>query len=254
MRRAFLAAVLGCAVSAPTMAALVYSTGFESGEGYSTGNLVPQNSWDRADQPTQTPAVTVQNSVAASGSQAVQFTTSGTAGGSSFIFHPDVYDAITNGNPLVTISWDMRVNASATPTQAWALEAYDSSGGPNLIAGAGAAGAALVASNAAGTGFDDVGNVGSQGVFHNYKLTLDFASSIYALDLDGTRKYYGQFATGNNGILGEVDLVANDRGSDTAYFDNISINATTGSVPEPATLGLIGVAGAMLLGRRRRQA
>jgi hypothetical protein len=266
MRRALFAVLLGCAVVAPTQAAIVYQTGFESPT-FSTGDLVGQDGWDRADTdgpPAPNVPITVQTGTVAGGTQAVQIlNNAGISDESTFAFHTfSPFNPVTAGTPLITVAWDMRVNSGGTTTHDWGLQVYDqnvnmvASGGMGL-AGNGQTTAVVETGTSTSQDFIDLTPVGSGpslNAFHSYLLTLDYALGVYALDIDGVRKGYAPFITGNDGTLGEVDFFENRRATDTAFFDNLVVTAGTGTVPEPASLGLIGVAGAFLLGRRRRTA
>jgi hypothetical protein len=268
MRRALLAALLGCAVVAPSRAAILFdSNGFESPT-YSTGNLVGQNGWDRVD--SESPSVpnvpiTVQNSVVASGSQAVQIT-SNSAGPGLFTYaiQPiSLASVATSGTPEIKVQWDMRVNSSLSPAGVWGVQVYDNSGGggpyPYAFAGVGPVGVAtnelLKVSAPDGDTAVAMPPVPSFDTFHTYVLDMNFQQGLYSLSVDGDLRTIGALnISGTNGNLGEVDFFTFNRGSDTAFFDNLIVTSGTGLVPEPASLGLIGVAGAMLLGRRRRKA
>jgi hypothetical protein len=242
------------------MAAVVYSTGFENPP-FTVGNLAGQDAWDRADEGSATPSITVQTGTVKTGSQAVGFTNSQATNGESSFAYRDftTINPVTAGTPLIEINWDMLVTSGGSFAHAWQIQAYDDATSLNLVAGAGlgkdsGGGSHVSGSDAAGTGNIDFGPGPTLGDWHNYTLTLDYALNLYAIDIDGTRRAIGAFAAGNGGTFGEIDLVSNNRDLDSAFFDNLSINATTGTIPEPASLGLIGVAGAMLLGRRRRTA
>lgn len=259
MHRALLAAVLGCAVAAPSIsrAATVYSTGFENPP-FTTGNLAGQDAWDRFDEGTATPSIVVQTGTVKTGSQAVGFTNTEAQAGSSFAFRDfTTINPVSDGTPLVTINWDMNVGTGGSTAHTWAVEAFDDATSLNLVAGAGlgkdtGGNTHIGGTDPTGTSFLDLGPGPTLNAWHNYTLTLDYGLNLYAIDVDGTRRAYGTLAAGNAGTFGEIDLVSNTRDLDSAFFDNLSITTGTGTVPEPASLGLLGIAGVMLMGRRRK--
>jgi hypothetical protein len=277
MRRALLAALLGCAVAAPSMAAVVYSTGFEPNEVspgvYSPGDLVGQDGWDRFDteslhvppDPTPNVPITVQTSTFKSGSQAVQIQNlAGVSSESTFAFRDfSVINPVSDGTPLVTVQWDMRVASGGIQnSHDWGVQMFDDNAATNLVAGAGlgvqpggGGGTTLVGFssdvNANTQSSTDFGPGAPLDEFHTYTLTLDYAQHLYAIDLDGVRRALAPFDSSIT-TLGEVDFFENNRATDSAFFDNLSITTGTGLVPEPASLGLLGLAGGMLMGRRRK--
>jgi hypothetical protein len=188
----------------------------------------------------------------------VQFTNStATPGASTFAFRDfSTLNPVGAGTPLVVISWDMRVASGGTSSGDWFVEAYDDLTNLNLVAGAGMglgpSSTTFVSGTDVNGAVQDYGPGAPLDTWHTYTLTLDYGLNLYAIDLDGVRQGYGDFAAGNGGTFGEVDLVSNSRGTDTAFFDNLSISTSTGTVPEPTGLALLGVAGMMLMARRRK--
>jgi hypothetical protein len=268
MRRALFAALLGCAVVAPSQAAILFdANGFESPT-YSTGNLVGQQGWDRVDSESPTVPITVQSGTAAGGTgQAVQITSNAPGVNTyTYAIQPiSLANIATSGTPRVTVSWDMRVNSSNSPSAVWGVQVYDDtsigSGGPfsYAFAGVGPIGdptnELLKVSAPDGDTTVAMPPAPTFNTFHSYVLDMNFQQGLYSLSVDGDLRTIGGLnLTTTNGNLGEVDFFTFGRGSDTAFFDNLVVTSGTGLVPEPASLGLIGVAGAFLLGRRRRTA
>jgi len=74
---------------------------------------------------------------------------------------------------------------------------------------------------------------------------IDSGSNFYLIVTAGTATTSADFG-GYSGLFGP-------QGQTFLAPSNLSVSATVSAVPEPASLGLIGTAGLMLLGRRRRR-
>ena len=100
--------------------------------------------------------------------------------------------------------------------------------------------------------FGAAGTAAADGAYGTYSLTMNFANSTFSVTGPGGTTSGIPFAAAydGSGILG-VTLSADPSGNDTAYFDNFSVAA---GVPEPVSLGLVGMGSLMLMGRRRKQA
>ena len=104
-----MAAVLAVA-SSGIEAANIYSTSFESSQGYVLGGLNGQDDW-QAD--TSSGDCVVQSSVSSSGSRAVQIVSDGGFTSRSALHLGAIRQVSipTETQPLVTISQDMRINS-----------------------------------------------------------------------------------------------------------------------------------------------
>jgi hypothetical protein len=255
-------AVLLGAVSTAS-ATLRYQTGFEPSEGYATGNLIGQQAWEQQDGAPPNVDSLVQNSIVrptVGGLQAVQLKANGPAGNPNADF-TDVW-TLSSGvtpaqivaEPLVTIQWDMMrgtLGTGQTETRLWGIDILDA-GANHIAATIGAydddLGPAIAATNFAGS-FVFLGDGSPRGTWDTYTVTINYLTRQYTVALNGTVLGQPQVlvTTANNGIS-DIDFLALTRGTDSGYFDNLSV--TTSPIPEPAALALMPAALA-LLGRRR---
>lgn len=250
------------AFSAYTRATTIYdSQGFEPPT-FHTGNLVGQDTANGPWVQSGTGTAVVQTAIA-EGTQAVQVTRQG----------QDVYFAVVKPVPFVQgtieVDWDENV-PQATGSQPFGpyfgVSAYDAldtgTNNPLLIGSAGIdATTGQVLFQDGGTGFIDAttGTV-SFDKFHAFKMLLNFDTQQYQVYVDGALQTTQGFvdSTASNPINSFTDadlsaLAANGDAASlaatgSAYYDNYVITQT----PEPASAGVMAIAGLLLL-RRRRQ-
>jgi len=263
-----LVVLAGLGLSAARAGAAVvtyYQTGFENPP-FATGNLDPQDNWQQFDGAPAATTMVVQTGVKNGGSQALQTTPPAHPGTPDTDFsyatpnkvaQNSPADQVAAGAPLVNIQWDMRVDAATTRSTGWGLDVFDKQPGNNQTLAVSIDRAislglpSMYGTNASGDPSNPVflGNGAADNTFGTYRLELNYQTRMYQLYLNGAPVGSPQsIATAaNNGI--DIDFHVVGRGQDTAYFDNLSV--TAGPVPEPATLGVMLLGGAMLLARRR---
>jgi PEP-CTERM motif len=227
---------VGCVTLMPAVAAagLVYECDFETSEGYTAGPVSGQNGW------TGATGADVQTADASSGSQALEMVAQDAYNG---FFHTAASRSIadpTGDNPLVTVSQSVKV--SALDEAAYIVATFGGATATNAVVFA-YTGDILV--NSVDTGHD-----WSVGVWKSLVMVLDFDASLIDVWYDGTPiaddKAFAGTGVGFDMIaVGSDDFV--DVGSSMIY-DDLVINA----VPEPVTLGLLGIGLATLIARRRK--
>ena len=106
-------------------------------------------------------------------------------------------------------------------------------------------------------------NVAATGMGYNYQsidnfsfLLNDAATGAYTLTVSGaaSETYTGFISTATGGISQLAVFNTNGGYGSDLRFDNLSISNTPGVAPEPASLGLLGIAAGAGLLRRRRSA
>ena len=174
--------------------------------------------------------------------------------------------------PLICITWDMRVEQSAAPplgsfAPLFGVEAYDDDGNPVALMAS-----MLVDSRtgdvlyqAPGSGFlTETGSVVGFGAWNRYHIELDYSTHLYELMLNNTSLGTFGFVDQSNVVGGlnqfsDADIATVAGGGDpaslaatgTAYFDNFLVREGP-CIPEPAAavLAAIGIVGLQV--RRRR--
>jgi hypothetical protein len=254
-------------------ATLPYTTGFEAnGTGDSAGQsytgspagtaLVGQNAWAYVGGQGTSPANVITTG-AIDGSQSVKLSTVGTAGGAApglattiftDVYKADLTAALTAGSDL-NISFDLNtaLGTNGTHGAQAGVEVLDSTTN-NVVA------SMFVANE--GNGTPDLtisnGNNGTKDV-PGYATAGDGNTGRYTLSVDPNTGqfavlYGGQAVTSGTfpGELGKSVLISFatiDQGgaAESATFDNLSISSV---VPEPASVGMIGLGTLMLLLKR----
>lgn len=266
MRNALLASAVALVASASASfgSTIVYQTGFES-PGYSIGNLIGQNNWSQYDADLPFANVTVQSDVVrpiTGGLQAVRFQSMGPSS-DEFTDFTDVWSSdsavpssLIAVEPIVQIQWDMMrgvLGGGETPTGSWGIDIYDTNAN-NL-----AATISVYDDNIgpAISGTDDfgaqvfLGDGTERGNWDTYLVELNYITRLYSVYVNGTQIGSPQsIAAAADSGIGDVDFLSWTRGTDSAYFDNLSIS--TNAVPEPAMLSAAAFGG-LLLGRRSRR-
>lgn len=233
-----MSAVLVAAALLPMQgtAAVIFSTGFESSEGYALGQLAGQNGWYNNARPV------VQNSSVFDGSQAVSlaagFDGQGIAG---YTLNYSPESIVTVG---VVFRYDTLTNSPTWSVMSWA-------NGPVFLGGV-----ILQNGNARlGLASSTVGSIAvTPGQWTSFLLVLDFQNQTQSAYVNGAFLGSGAFA-GQSTVVGEVRFGQNVGSATrvgTASWDNLSVN----SVPEPTSgaLILLGGAAAFLHLRRTRRA
>jgi PEP-CTERM motif len=283
------AAVLTC--TADSRAQIPLNTnGFESP--YAAGNLGShyqtgtggQQGWLTTDfnQLLGTPAGVVQTATFQSGLQA--FHVNGPRlfddpnfGGQTFWYQnypvaANAFNPVNSGTPIVQMNFDQRVNStgitvSDMPFVGVYMEGYTASGQQQAI------GAIVLNLNRGATAFTLGGNalhtannIYTHNAWHSLQVEFNFFNQTYRAFLDGTLLTFGgggisdipfRNAGGPTNRVAEFGFQASFNQfagltSNSAYFDNYTVVAT--SVPEPSSLvlGMAALAGFGVLRRRRR--
>jgi hypothetical protein len=270
---AFAAAVALFSTSAS--AVVVYDSGgfelprFTPGLTLQGQDIAPNGPWLK-DPGTSSGVVGVTGltTIAQSGVQAVTITRLAQSGGDTrwAVNKPIVPTPFLN---IVETDVDMRVQQatySGTPPTntdfgpAFGLEAYDSTNpaNPKLIGSLTVdATTGDVLYQQAGTGvLAETGTVVSLGAYHHFKLSVDFTAGkvLSYVDnvlvrtesfVDPTAAAFTDASIGTFAASASSGLTA----TGTAYLDNFTIN----QIPEPSTLGVVGLGLVGMLGRRRRR-
>jgi hypothetical protein len=248
------AAVSIAALAAPAPAATVLDTeGFESplfsttfdGTGHLEGQpaSVPAEIWQKSGAGTS--VATVQNSVALTGSQAVQLDR---GPNSNDRWGVPLSGLPTSSTSRIVISWNMRVEDAGGPAGSFGpyfgVEAYDASGGIMLLGSFGVdATTGEVLYQATGTGFLTApGPTVPFGVWNAFKIELDYATQTYSVYLNNAPVVTGiGFVDGALTAFTDADIMGLSAAGDatsmgltgTAYYDNFLITEECEDTPTP---------------------
>jgi hypothetical protein len=176
--------------------------------------------------------------------------------------------------PLICISWDMRVEQSPIPVDGFAplfgVEAYDDDGNPvalmaSLLVDSGTGDVLYQAQD---TGFlTETGSAVAFGAWNRFHIELDYSTHLYELRLNNTSLGTFGFVDQNNVVGGlnqfsDADIAALAGGGDpaslaatgTAYFDNYLVREGM-CIPEPAAavLAAMGIGGLYVRRRPERR-
>lgn len=254
------------AANPPSYSTTFLGTGQLEGQFASTNEGFGSEQWVRSPVGGTSSAV-VQDSVAASGSQAVRVDR---AANSDDRWAVEVSGFPSTDNPLVCIEWDMLVEeATSTPNGSFGpffgVESYDNEVSLLRLGtlGVDAATGDVLGINRA-SGFFETGVTVNFGEWNSFRIVLDFRTDTYYGFLNNVRLFDTDFEFIGGEQFSEADIAAIAAGGDpdsqaatgTAYFDNYLVFETDdfSKIPEPAALLLISLACGMGLARRNRGA
>lgn len=248
------------AVSAQSQV-LFDSNGFEA-PSYSLGNLTGQNGFVQ----DGTAAYTVQNTVAASGSQAVQV---GGGAGTDWAYVTQATpwsSTATPGVDTLEIQASIARNLSPTASFGYAIDVYNGLTARTfrfgLVANAGVIQPFVTSRFNGTTGLFDatsavtnviVGGPVTADTFVNFKAYLNYTTKRVDLFINGSSVTNGltiPFADLTASDFSDADLqVSTATGAtDRGFFDNVKVTA----VPEPASMAALGLGIFGLVSRKRR--
>jgi len=247
--------------SAASASVTFYSTGFDSSEGYTVGDITGQNGWSTFQPGAGGGYANVTNSAPSGfgGDQALAFNSGTDANTSPRYAWPAGYGAqftaaAATGDNVAVSQVSMYMASGSTSTERSGMVVYDASGSKIL------------------TGFYVQANTGLVYLLANYNNAGTINNFAFNTNVTIGYNQWVNFTTtwnqatgrmevfwGSNGffvdgaaagsVADETDFYATRNGStvaNTVYFDNLAI----GAVPTPGAIALLGLAG--LAARRRR--
>ena len=217
-----LACLLCLASAAALQATVIYQTGFEQPT-YSPGQLVGQGGWSAST------IGTVENTVALQGVQAVQMNATGTSG-QNLDGHSLTYTAVANPEYTVVFDVDFMQSAGGTSSNWSTLALFGNSGFITQ---------AVVNSNGTthlGTGHPAEASF-TRGVWNHFEVVLNFSTQMAFGYFNGSFLGSNPFESAGNTGMSEVDFgINNTPGTDSGFFDNLSVVST---VPEPSSFATL---------------
>jgi len=205
--------VLGCVREAA--AGYIYQTGFEK-PSFTTGPLAGQGGWSVFG--FSPAAVTVQDSVAMTGKQAVRVNAAAVGQNQVGPWHSDPFDTATSANKTVVVDAEVLLKSSSKLTS-WQFAALT----PNL-----------------GT------------FFGGFNVLLDGRLQLITAGFPQTQPVITRDVWNHFEVRYDFDTFGD--GNDQGFLDNVSIqDVSTQAVPEPSTIVLFGMGGLALLGYRLRR-
>ena len=257
-----LGALAATAVASAASAGVIYSTGVDTSEGYTFGDINGQNGWSTFQPGAGGGFANVTGSAPSGfgGDGALQFNSGTDANTSPRYAGGPTYDAawqneVANGNTIHYTTVSMYLGSGQNSTARLGSVTFDSTGTKIL------SGFYVQANTGAVYMLGYYNNAGTLNNFaFNTNATIGFNQWVtFTTTWDSVT---GQFQVfwGSNGfyvngagagsVASETDMYNTRNGSTTAataYFDNLEI----GAIPGPGALALLGVAG-IVTGRRRR--
>ena len=212
------------ATATPVNETVIFQTGFETTDspGYTVGALNGQNGW------CCSAVGTVENTTVFAGSQAVQFAASGTTG-QNVDDHGLSYTATGNPNFIVTMSTEFMEGATGTSSLWDVLAAF---GSPGFLG-------QLFVDNGVASLDGNGSVVVSVGVWNEYSLMLNFNTQTETAFVNGqviASEPFATPATGLNPVQGLAFGINSSPGTDSGYWDDVSVVSTS---PEPSSLELL---------------
>jgi hypothetical protein len=213
-------------MAASAHAGVIYATGFESPT-FSLGQVNGQDGWAAFGSPG---AGTVQNTVAASGTQALRV--DGSVGSQS-----GPYYTTTTAATSLLVSADLLISSASTQSS-WQFAGL----GAGLIGFAGGIDISGTSIQSITAGYPVIGTL-QRDVWNHIDLYFDFDLQQTTIVLNGSTLAAGVAFCGDNGpctgapvtSLRTVIFDSFGGGQDAGYLDNFSIS----TVPEPGTLALV---------------
>ncbi len=259
MRTIFHTTILAASLLTLTLssraAVLFDSSGFE-GPAYGLGNLAGQNGFDFAGSGT---AATVQNSVARTGSQAVQL------GGGTTTWDWPLLEYTPLAGEIVRVSFDVRRSAfTANNNFGYFIDVYSTSAeGGNRVARTGLVRTGTAAAPGSVQGLVTLGGaspgsylVGSPlltDTWYNFVMDMDFASDTFSVKIDGISVGSAlPFVTPSLGIGdADIQISAVTGATDLGFIDNYKVETVV--VPEPGILAFSALGFLALLAFNRKR-
>ena len=226
----------------PARGTVIYATGFEAPD-FSLGELPGQDGWLTTASIYSSQGVNVSTARAASGTQSVEIDSTYFPAGDWF-WKPLNYQ-VTPANQIIQISVDMYLASTALNSGGWGIDCYDDTGARVGQFYVDPHGLAYISD---GPNSQPAALAGRDAWTH-FVFTLDYGQRLMTLGVNGNAPI-GSLALNSaaDSTLADADFRLFQAGTDTAYFDNLSIVAVPGT-----GVGSVGVGAAILLGARRRR-
>jgi hypothetical protein len=257
-RKSGLMALMVVFLSVSAHAGVIYSTGFETTDGFSVGTIAGQNGWSIFNSGSSVDNIEDSFPPPFAGTQAAGVLPSGTL--QSGIFRTD-----TATGPLIDLNTEIYIASTGLSQESdWQFAATGEVslltpfiGGINIVPDTGS----VDAIDAITSGGPAIGSF-TLNSWHDVDLLFNFTTQTYTISLDGTVLASNLAFCGDNSVCaGEAvtegafssffDVFATANSNDLGAIDNLSLSSVA---PEPATYGLTGIAllaGALLRRRRR---